>query len=108
MLCLRWSNIAGARILEDIGISGLVVDYTVAVDVSRARFPADAFCDCGLVGVAGQPTQDHILVWSWRGQVWHQFYDNGLPELTGPLDQGKAIVLSHCSKMAFATPFANA
>jgi hypothetical protein len=27
-------------------ISGLVVEYIVAIDVTRVRFPADAFCDC--------------------------------------------------------------
>ncbi len=26
-----------------IGISGLVVEYIVAIDVTRVRFPADAF-----------------------------------------------------------------
>ena len=26
------------------GISGLVVEYIVAVDVTRVRFPADAHC----------------------------------------------------------------
>ena len=26
------------------GISGLVVEYIVAIDVTRVRFPADAFC----------------------------------------------------------------
>jgi hypothetical protein len=73
----------------------LVVEYTVAIDVNRVRVPADAFCvfcDCGLVGIASQPAQDHILLWSWIGQVWHQFYEDGLPDLTGPLDQGKATV----------------
>ena len=102
---------AGAFILEDIGISGLVVEYTFAIDETRLRLPANAicvFCDGGLSGTAGQPKQDHILLWSWRGQMWHQFYDNGLPELTGPLDQGRAIVLSYLSKMSFATPCTNA
>ena len=27
----------------DSGISGLVVEYIVAIDVTRVRFPADAF-----------------------------------------------------------------
>ena len=27
-------------------ISGLVAEYIVAIDVTRARFPADAFCHC--------------------------------------------------------------
>ena len=27
------------------GISGLVVEYIVAIDVTRVRFPADAFSD---------------------------------------------------------------
>jgi hypothetical protein len=92
----------GATLMpRDIGISGLVVEYIVAIDVTRVRFPADAiciFCDGGLAGIAGQPTQDHILLWSWRGQMWHQLYDNGLPELIGPLDQSKATVLSYCRR----------
>ena len=29
------------------GISGLVVEYIVAIDVTRVRFPADAFFDMG-------------------------------------------------------------
>ena len=29
--------------VEDNGISGLVVEYIVAIDVTRVRFPADAF-----------------------------------------------------------------
>ena len=28
----------------DIRISGLVVEYIVAIDVTRVRFPADAHC----------------------------------------------------------------
>ena len=39
--------------VEDNGISGLVVEYIVAIDVTRVRFPADApFCYhvyCGLL-----------------------------------------------------------
>jgi hypothetical protein len=88
-----------------------VVEYIVAIDVTRVRFPAGAFFVFAIVGsleLMGQPTQDHILLWGWPGRVWHQFYDNGLPELTGPLDRGKAIVLSNCSKMSFATPCKNA
>ena len=27
-----------------MSISGLVVEYIVAIDVTRVRFPADAFC----------------------------------------------------------------
>ena len=27
-------------------ISGLVVEYIVAIDVTRVRFPADAFAEC--------------------------------------------------------------
>ena len=29
-------------VVEDSGISGLVVEYIVAIDVTRVRFPADA------------------------------------------------------------------
>ena len=39
--------------VEDNGISGLVVEYIVAIDVTRVRFPADApFCyhvQCGML-----------------------------------------------------------
>ena len=31
------------RFLVGTGISGLVVEYIVAIDVTRVRFPADAF-----------------------------------------------------------------
>ena len=31
------------RFLGGTGISGLVVEYIVAIDVTRVRFPADAF-----------------------------------------------------------------
>jgi hypothetical protein len=111
MLWLSWSNIAGAFIFDDIGISGLVVGYIGAIDVTWVCSPADAicvFCDGELREIASQPAQDHILLWSWRAQVWHQFYDNGLPEFTGPLNKGNAIVSSHFSKMSFATPCTNA
>jgi hypothetical protein len=30
--------------IMDVRISGLVVEYIVAIDVTRVRFPADAFC----------------------------------------------------------------
>jgi hypothetical protein len=44
--CSSTSNVTelllGARISIDIGISGLVVEYIVAIDVTRVRFPADA------------------------------------------------------------------
>ena len=32
-----------AQIIDIIGISGRVVEYIVAIDVTRARLPADAF-----------------------------------------------------------------
>ena len=34
---------AATFISGDIGISGLVVEYIVAIDVTRVRFPDDAF-----------------------------------------------------------------
>jgi hypothetical protein len=111
MLWFCWSDIAGAFILRDIGINGLVVDPIVAIDVTRVWFPADAicvFCDCGLDGVMGQPTQDHILLWSWRGQMWQQFLWQRPSWINWPLDQGKATVLSHRSEMSFAMPYTNA
>ena len=35
--------------LTGTGISGLVVEYIVAIDVTRVRFPADAFSICFLL-----------------------------------------------------------
>jgi hypothetical protein len=38
-------NILDSRVtLEHNGIIGLVVEYIVAIDVTRVRFPDDAFC----------------------------------------------------------------
>ena len=34
------------RAFPDTGISGLVVEYIVAIDVTRVRFPADAYDLC--------------------------------------------------------------
>ena len=34
-------------------ISGLVAEYIVAIDVTRARFPADAICNHGAPGEQG-------------------------------------------------------
>ena len=49
-----------------ISISGLVVEYIVAIDVTRVRFPADAFrscwCACGMTGAA-------LFHRWWRGQL---------------------------------------
>ena len=33
----------GATVVSCVSISGLVVEYIVAIDVTRVRFPADAF-----------------------------------------------------------------
>ena len=52
------------------GISGLVVEYIVAIDVTRFRFPADAFCSS-----PRKPTQHlscefytyrHVLLQNWH------------------------------------------
>ena len=41
--------------LNSTSISGLVAEYIVAIDVTRFRFPADAFCGLGSqVGFAGK------------------------------------------------------
>jgi hypothetical protein len=32
-----------AQVSENMSISGLVVEYIVAIDVTRVRFPADAY-----------------------------------------------------------------
>ena len=40
------ADLAGTKNLDrpaEQGISGLVVEYIVAIDVTRARFPADAY-----------------------------------------------------------------
>ena len=34
-----------------MGISGLVVEYIVAIDVTRVRFPADAICHLSSGGI---------------------------------------------------------
>ena len=36
-----------------VSISDLVVEYIVAIDATRARFPADAFCGAGAAGGGG-------------------------------------------------------
>ena len=55
--------------VEDNGISGLVVEYIVAIDVTRVRFPADApFCyhvQCGMLRTSfldrrGNANSQHI------------------------------------------------
>ena len=46
-------------------ISGLVAEYIVAIDVTRARFPADAFLDL-LVPVPAQSSKN-VLVCLLRG-----------------------------------------
>ena len=39
---VNWPPAYVAPGVEDNGISGLVVEYIVAIDVTRVRFPADA------------------------------------------------------------------
>ena len=39
----RWCGPVGAAVVICVSISGLVVEYIVAIDVTRVRFPADAF-----------------------------------------------------------------
>ena len=42
-MCMQFEKpFSGVR-TEGISISGLVVEYIVAIDVTRVRFPADAF-----------------------------------------------------------------
>ena len=48
-------------------ISGLVVEYIVAIDVTRARFPADASCSFRLFAdrsrlVIGKVTCSHLIL----------------------------------------------
>ena len=38
-----WCGPVGATVVSCVSISGLVVEYIVAIDVTRVRFPADAF-----------------------------------------------------------------
>ena len=40
---VNWPPAYVAPGVEDNGISGLVVEYIVAIDVTRVRFPADAW-----------------------------------------------------------------
>ena len=53
------ASIKFGRFLRCNGISGLVVEYIVAIDVTRVRFPADAFLRvlafCARVGVVSSP-----------------------------------------------------
>ena len=42
--------------VEDISISGLAAEYIVAIDVTRARFPADALASHILLVSAGPCT----------------------------------------------------
>ena len=37
---------SGRNVKKNISISGLVVEYIVAIDVTRVRFPADAYHAC--------------------------------------------------------------
>ena len=52
-------NLAVSTRQRSISISGLVVEYIVAIDVTRVRFPADAFLRvlafCARVGVVSSP-----------------------------------------------------
>ena len=41
-----------------ISISGLVVEYIVAIDVTRVRFPADALLRCRATGLGSQSEED--------------------------------------------------
>ena len=43
-----WCGPVGAAVVRCVSISGLVVEYIVAIDVTRVRFPADAFFACTL------------------------------------------------------------
>jgi hypothetical protein len=45
------SKIVTIRLWHDKSISGLVVEYIVAIDVTRVRFPADAMHCFGLIHV---------------------------------------------------------
>ena len=38
-----WCGPVGVNVVVCVSISGLVVEYIVAIDVTRVRFPADAF-----------------------------------------------------------------
>ena len=44
---LQFENPPSGVLAEGISISGLVVEYIVAIDVTRVRFPADAFFALG-------------------------------------------------------------
>ena len=64
-----------------VSISGLVVEYIVAIDVTRVRFPADAFylfcCDCDTTRTPLALPPQHIpatvslsLVKRWEEMKW--------------------------------------
>jgi hypothetical protein len=56
------------------GISGLVVEYIVAIDVTRVRFPADAFC-----ASLRKPTQ-HLLCefYTYRRVLLQNWHESGV------------------------------
>ena len=47
-------------------ISGLVVEYIVAIDVTRVRFPADAFCFHWLAYISVSEAQIRGVAGLWR------------------------------------------
>ena len=60
-------------------ISGLVVEYIVAIDVTRARFPADA-CSQLPAGAAASPRHDAAAVAAPSLSPWHlwqRLHDSG-------------------------------
>ena len=50
----------------NIRISGLVVEYIVAIDVTRVRFPADAFCFHWLAYISVSEAQIRGVAGLWR------------------------------------------
>ena len=62
-----------------VSISGLVVEYIVAIDVTRARFPADA-CSQLPAGAAASPRHDvaafaALSLSPWH--LWQRLHDSG-------------------------------
>jgi hypothetical protein len=55
--CGFWCGPVEVTVVVCVGISGLVVEYIVAIDVTRVRFPADAF----VVSWQGMSSQGLVL-----------------------------------------------
>ena len=82
-----------------ISISGLVVEYIVAIDVTRARFPADAFV-ADLCGSNARSARDTVCARAVRHRGLVESRMVGVPKLLPDLESD-ALSLRH---NPFSTP----